>query len=161
MGMRPRSLEVVFMWNNGRSIVLSKICVILFALILLAVGIFAYKIIIPIAYKPFDTIFGTVSPFLLTAYTGLIPAFSLLALLYTLLHRIGKGQVFVPQNVKSLRLISWCCFFGAFLSLASTFYYFMWIFVAVAAAFMGLIVRIVKNVFAKAVELQEDADFTI
>ena len=149
------------MWNNGRSITLSKICVILFALILLAAGIFAHKIILPVAYMPFDTIFGTLSPFLLTAYTGLIPAFALLALLYSLLHRIGKGKVFVHQNVKSLRLISWCCFFGAFLSLASIVYYFMWIFVAVAAAFMGLIVRIVKNVFAKAVELQDDADFTI
>jgi hypothetical protein len=33
--------------------------------------------------------------------------------------------------------------------------------VAVAAAFMGLIVRVGKNVFSKAVSLQDDADFTI
>ena len=149
------------MWNNGRSIVLSKICVVIFALALLAGGIFAHRIITPIAYTPLDTAFGEVSPFLLTVYVGIIPAFALLVLLYILLHRIGKGQVFVPQNVKSLRLISWCCFLGAFLSLASTLYYFTWILVAAAAAFMGLIVRIVKNVFAKAVELQDEADFTI
>ena len=33
--------------------------------------------------------------------------------------------------------------------------------VGVAAAFMGLIVRVVKNVFARAVSLQDDADYTI
>jgi hypothetical protein len=31
----------------------------------------------------------------------------------------------------------------------------------VAAAFVGLIVRVVKNVFARAVTLQDDSDFTI
>ena len=155
------AFEVIFMWNNGRSIILSKICVVIFALALLTGGIFAHRIITPLDYAPLNTALGEVSPFLLTVYVGIIPAVALLVLLYMLLHRIGKGQVFVTQNVKTLRLISWCCFFGAFLSLASTLYYFTWILVAAAAAFMGLIVRIVKNVFAKAVELQEDADFTI
>jgi hypothetical protein len=35
------------------------------------------------------------------------------------------------------------------------------VFVAIAAAFMGLIVRVVKNVLAKAVELQTEVDYTI
>lgn len=50
---------------------------------------------------------------------------------------------------------------GAAISLVSLFYYFPWVFVAVAAAFMGLIVRVVKNMVAKAVELQEEVDYTV
>ena len=52
-------------------------------------------------------------------------------------------------------------FCGAIISLISTFYYFPWIFIAVAAAFMGLIVRVVKNVVAQAVELKNESELTI
>jgi len=40
-------------------------------------------------------------------------------------------------------------------------YWIPWFAVGIAAAFMGLIVRVIKNVVAKAVSLQDDADFTI
>jgi heme exporter protein D len=36
-----------------------------------------------------------------------------------------------------------------------------WFFLAVAAAFMGLIVRVVKNVVAQAVELKDEADYIV
>ena len=38
---------------------------------------------------------------------------------------------------------------------------FSLVFLAVAAAFMGLIVRVVKNVVAQAVELKDEADYTV
>jgi len=99
--------------------------------------------------------------FLSTIYAGSFPAAAILVCLYVLLHRIKAGRVFVKENTALLRYISWCCFVGSIICIASTFYYTPWIAVGIAAAFMGLIVRVVKNVIAKAVSLQEDAEFTI
>jgi len=47
------------------------------------------------------------------------------------------------------------------IGLASSYYWIPWFAVGAAAAFMGLIVRVIKNVVAKAVSLQDDADYTI
>ncbi len=99
--------------------------------------------------------------FLTTVYVGCVPAALLLISLFCLLRRIERGDVFITKNVESLRHISWYCIAGAVISAVSVIYYFPWIMVAVAAAFMGLIVRVVKNVVARAVSLQDDANFTI
>jgi len=99
--------------------------------------------------------------FLITIYVGSIPAAALLALLYALLRQIGSGRVFINKNVGYLRHISWCCFAGAVLSIASAFYYVPWFAPGIAAAFMGLIIRVVKNVVAEAVALQDESDLTI
>jgi len=81
--------------------------------------------------------------------------------LFCLLRRISAQQVFLQENVVYLRNISWSCLVGAGVSTVSTLYYFPWILVAVSAAFMGLIVRVVKNVVAQAVELQDEIDATV
>jgi len=99
--------------------------------------------------------------FLITIYVGSIPAAALLVLLYRLLQRIGNGQVFVRENAACLRYISWCCFIGAAISLVSAVYYVPWIALGIAAAFMGLVIRVIKNVFAEAIALQDDSDLTI
>lgn len=146
------------MWTISKSIFLSRICVIIFMVALLAVAVFAPWL----ASRMFD-FSSEAGPtyFLLTVYAGSVPAAFLLISLFCILSRIEKGKVFIKRNVSSLRHISWCCFAGAVVCAASSFYYISWIMVAVAAAFMGLIVRVVKNVFSQAVSLQDDADFTI
>ncbi|SHH75374.1 Protein of unknown function [Sporobacter termitidis DSM 10068] len=147
------------MWNDSKSIVLSRISVIAFMVLLVLAVIFAPWIVsmtFSYAVKP-----GWDKWFLVTIYTGCIPAAALLLSLYRLLRRIERGEVFIQKNVESLRHISWFCFAGAVISAVSALYYISWIMVAVAAAFVALIVRVVKNVFARAVSLQDDADFTI
>jgi hypothetical protein len=99
--------------------------------------------------------------FLLTIYAGAIPAGALLIIFNIFLSRIGNGIVFARENIRSLRQISWCCFIGAVICILSALYYLPWLAIGVAAAFMGLIVRVVKNVFSKAVSLQDDAELTI
>jgi len=99
--------------------------------------------------------------FLVTLYVGSAPAAILLAYLYALMHQIGSGRVFINENVSYLRYISWCCFAGAVICIASAFYYVPWFALGIAAAFMGLIIRVVKNVIAKAVALQDESDLTI
>ncbi|MCL2125895.1 MAG: DUF2975 domain-containing protein [Oscillospiraceae bacterium] len=146
------------MWNDKKSILLSKICVILFmaALVFCAAtapgSYWLWLRIIPPQYRAY---------FLATIYTGCVPAALLLIMLYALLHRISEGEIFVERNTDCLRRISWCCFAGAAVSFASSLYWFSWFAIGVAAAFMGLIVRVIKNVVAKAVLLKDDADYTI
>ena len=146
------------MWNDRKSLILSKVCVVLFMVMLVICAVLApggFGIVfrsVPDSRKPL---------FLLTVYLGCIPAAALLGLLYSILHRLGTGQVFVGINARCLRYISWCCFAGAIISLVSSFYWIAWLAVSVAAAFMGLIVRVVKNILAKAISLQDEADYTI
>ena len=149
------------MWNDSRSLVLSKVCVILFMALLLVCAIFAPRLVSWLMWISAMARAGGRELFLSTIYTGCVPAAILLIMLYRLLQRINSGEVFVRKNIAYLRYISWCCFIGAVICIASTYYYLPWLAVGVAAAFMGLIVRVVKNVFAKAVSLQDDANFTI
>ncbi len=148
------------MWNNNKSILLSRLCVIAFIVLLTAVAVLAPFLVERLIANRIYLV-GAKTFFLLTIYTGCVPAAVLLASLFLLLHRIKEGRVLVTKNVESLRHISWCCFLGALICLASALYYIPWLAVAVAAAFMGLIVRVIKNVFDRAVSLQNDADFTI
>lgn len=143
------------MWNQKRSILLSKCCVILFAAGMAGVAVKARFLVF---FLGLNTEPGH---FLITVYTGCVPASILLWNLFFLLHRIERDEVFVPRNVESLRRISWSCIAGGLICFVSGFYYIPWFVVALAAAFMGLIVRIVKNMVAQAVELKSDSDFTI
>lgn len=149
------------MWNDEKSLTLSKLCILLFMALLLCTVVFAPWLIRWFLSFSQAELQGTQSYFLATIYVGSVPAAYLLISLLRLLRRIQLEQVFITENVERLRRISWSCFAGAVISLVSAFYYFPWIFLAVAAAFMGLIVRVVKNVVAQAVLLKEEVDHTI
>ncbi len=149
------------MWNDKNSLNLSKLCLLIFML-----GLIGTIVTAPWLTRWFlgfsrAELLGAAPFFLTTIYVGAIPAGILLYNLFGLLRRIEKEQVFITDNVEYLRRISWSCFIGAGIGVVSAFYYFPWIFVSIAAAFMGLIVRVVKNVLAKAVELQNEVDYTI
>ena len=147
------------MWDDKKSIILSKLSVVIFMALLVAAAVYAPWLVRQTFI--YTDMIGWEMYFLITVYTGCVPAALLLISLFRLLQRIGRGEVFIQKNVNGLRRISWYCFAGAVISAVSVLYYFPWAMVAVAAAFMGLIVRVVKNVFARAVSLQDDADFTI
>jgi len=149
------------MWNDSKSLVLSKVCVVLFMALLLACAVLAPRLVDSLLSMSVQARMAGNTPFLVTIYTGCVPAAALLAYLYILLHRIDTGRVFVKENAACLRHISWCCFAGTAICLVSSLYYVPWFAIAVAAAFMGLIVRVVKNIIAKAISLQDDADLTI
>lgn len=149
------------MWNGEKSIALSKWCILLFMCVLLAVVVSAPWLTHWFVHFSQAGLEGKESFFKATIYVGFIPAAWLLYSLLLLLRRIEDGQVFIAENVERLRRISWCCFFGAGIAFVSVFYYYPWFFVLVAAAFMGLIVRVVKNVVAQAVALKDESDYTI
>ena len=149
------------MWNDSKSIMLSKICVGIFMALLLLCAVLAprmikyYILAFSVSYSTGEALFLT------TIYIGCVIAALLLVLLYMLLHRISLGKVFVKENTACLRYISWCCFLGAAVCLASSLYYIPWLAVSVAAAFMGVILRVLKNIFEKAVSLQDDSELVI
>lgn len=153
------------MWSDNKSLVLSKIFVGLFMALLVGSIIFLpsiYGRYLYIATAALSTEFQVqVIFFRITVYAGAMPAGAILLLLHNLLNRIGKAELFTKKNVDCLRHISWCCFIGALICLVSALYWLPWGAVGVAAAFMGLIVRVLKNVVSKAVSLQDDADLTV
>lgn len=149
------------MWNGKKSISLSKLCVLVFAVMLICTALSAPWLVRWLMDFSRADLAGKEAFFLATIYSGSVPAAVLLFSLYRLLHHIELEQVFITSNVEYLRRISWSCFAGAIICFASIPYYFPWTFVAVAAAFMGLIVRVVKNVIAQAVELKDESELTI
>ena len=78
-----------------------------------------------------------------------------------LLRNILANQVFVIDNVRFIRRIRWCCAGVSLVCLASGVLYQPLVFLAVIMAFLALIVSVVKNVIAAAVELREENDLTI
>lgn len=83
--------------------------------------------------------------------------------LFALLMNIRAERVFVARNVTYLRVLSWCCFLvGAEYLLFSFRYQFLSLFfIAFAALFVGMILRVIKNVFDQAIALREENDYTI
>lgn len=149
------------MWNGKKSINLSKFCVLIFAVMLIGTDLSAPWLVRWLMDFSRVDLAGKEVFFISTIYSGSVPAAVLLFCLYRLLHHIGVERVFITTNVEYLRRISWSCFVGAIICFASIPYYFPWIFVAVAAAFMGLIVRVIKNIIEQAVELKNESEFTI
>ena len=100
-------------------------------------------------------------PLLVTLYCAAVPAVIALVNLDLLLRNIRRGEPFIKQNVKYLRILSYCCFAAAVI-----FIYFACLrpfafLIVFAAAFFGLILRVVKNCFEQAAAMREENDLTI
>lgn len=85
----------------------------------------------------------------------------LLVCLDRLLAEISREEVFTAGNIALLRRCSWCCMAVAVICLVFTWAFFPFLLVAAAAAFIGLILRVVKNVFQQALAIKEENDYTI
>lgn len=148
-------------WNKDKSLWLSKICIKLFTVTMIVIALFAPKIFSALIQLRLAYLGGTLPYFLISTYTACVPATIALAGLWRLLDNIEKGDVFIDNNVQILRMLSWRCIFAGVICLVSSLYYLPFIIIAAAAGFVGLLLRIVKNVFARAVEIKQDNDFTI
>jgi len=149
------------MWNDSKSLVLSKVCVVLFMVLMVVCAVLAPRLVARLMVMSSIADSAGMVLFLCTIYSGCIPAAGLLVSLHLLLRRISNGDVFVRENTACLRYMSWCCYAGALICLISAIYYLPWATIGIAAAFMGLVMRVIKNVFAKAISLQDDAELTI
>lgn len=72
-----------------------------------------------------------------------------------------RDQVFVLANVRYVRRIRWCCAGVSLICVPAACFYQPLIFMVVIMAFLALVVSLVKNILAAAVELREENDLTI
>ena len=153
------------MWTDLRSLRLSVILVrILFVLI--PVLVFCVPVMVhwyDVEYQGgVGLLTGSVYwPLSICLYLAAVCGEVCLYHLGRLLHNLSKGIVFTAKNVQHLRVISWCCLLAAIPFAGFGFWRFLSFIVALAAAFFGIILRVLKNVFDKAVALQEESDYTI
>jgi len=149
-------------WNVQKISLLWLGFICVFALLLLAIDIFCVPLVWALYHIApiLDRGFGP-EPLILSVYLCSVPAWVALSCLFRLLQRIRKGIVFCAENIRSMRITAWCCMAVALLCAGAAFFHPLLLVVAAAAALMGLIVRIVKNVFQQALEMKDELDFTV
>ena len=78
-----------------------------------------------------------------------------------LLRSIGQKAVFIPENVRRLRRIAWCCAVVAILCLGATFFALPLVIFAAIMGFLCLAVNVMGCVMDAAVAIREENDLTI
>jgi len=103
-------------------------------------------------------------PFYLVVPAGYVALFCL----DRILTNIKKDVVFDERNIKLLNIITLCCLFAAVVGLVSYVIIAVIyksietvILLALGEGFMALVVRVVRNVFKKAIEIKEENDLTV
>lgn len=100
-------------------------------------------------------------PLLVTFYICATIGFVILFVLDRLIRNIGNDKVFTDENVKLIRILSYCCFAISVVTLLFARLRILVFVITFAAAFIGLILRVIKNCFSEAIRLREENDFTI
>lgn len=78
-----------------------------------------------------------------------------------LISNILRDEVFISGNVSFIRRIRWCCVWVSAICVPVACFYLPMIFMVVIMAFLALVVSVVKNVLAAAVEIRQENDLTI
>lgn len=154
------------MWNKDYSITMTSYCTKIFLIILL-LATFTGPFLIEtfISSREWQNIYPVSthlkSTLLISMYACILPAFSILFALNNIISCIQRDQIFTKNNVKKLRLISWNCIIIGIICFIAAFFYLPFIIVSIAAAFIALIVRVIKNTFEQARALKIENDYTI
>lgn len=148
------------MWNHIKSARLSLWCtrvLMVCLVVLIPTAPFVLGWYIELTNKT-----ASLYPVLLTLfYVCLLPAFWALFCLDRLLQNIRKDQIFISFNVTLLRMLSWCCLAVVLITCAAGFWYLPVLLITVASGFMGLILRVLKNVMEAATLLKQENELTI
>lgn len=155
------------MWNRQKSATLS-LAVCFFFTALLTAGLFLGPWAIKMWFQLYrgwedgsDGLRQLVKTFNCCFYPSAPLGFVTLYSLIKLLLNIRNGEIFIISNVRYLRRISWCCFTVAIITTVGGVFYLPFFCIAIAAAFIGLLLRVVKNVMENAVELKAENELTI
>ena len=151
-------------WSHKNSMRLSRVMVILFGVALVLLDLFAQDVTIFLSGRLLGQTgigLGEGLVFMVTLYVCSLSGYVLLYSLYRLLGNLEGGQVFIPKNIAYLRRSSWCCVMVAVVCVVGIPTYPSFAIVTVAAGFMALIIRIIKNVFEQAILMKDELDFTV
>ena len=145
--------------NKYNSIIFTKIFLLVSQVFLVFLGIGLYPLLMF-----YTKILGMESYFILfliSFYLCIGFGFYILITLDRLIKNIEREEIFIIENVSYLRYISWASFIIAIICFISAFYYVEWILGFVVGVFMGAILRVIKNVFEKAILIKEENDYTV
>lgn len=147
--------------NDAGSILLSRILVWVFGALILVLDWAVWPISRWLMLFIVDMQFRDTVLLIICLYVCNVPGVVLLWCMDKLLRNLRQGKVFDGDNVGLLKNISICCFVVSIISLSlCSRIYFLGI-VALMTAFMGLIVRIIKNVFSSAIAMRSELDLTV
>lgn len=147
-------------WDKDKSISLSQFCVCAFGLLLAGIDIFGWRLtafFIQLRNMHWQQGLVIYIAVMVSSVFGWIVLWKL----WRLLASIKAGQVFTAENISRIRAVSWCCAAVALVCLLAGICYLPFFICAMAAAFMALIVRIVKNAFQQALLMKDELAFTV
>ena len=147
-----------------QSIIISRVIVYFFTLLLIVLDITGWWIGMRLegaAILRHRMSFDDCLCFIICLYTCSFPAYYVLYSLHRLLVNIASGKVFIPENVQYLRRSSWCLFIAAAICLVGVIWLRVLLTIVASAGFVGLIVRVVKNIFEQAIAMKEELDLTV
>lgn len=155
------------MFDKYKSFKLTQIIVRVCYVVLGAVAV-ALPFLLTNGFFHFE-ILTQIKNYILAPFYCVVPAgYVALVCLDKLLINIKSEKVFIEQNIKLLNLISWACFYAGCVGLITfiaillkDFMFETMLVLASGEYFMWLVVRVVKHVFEKAIELKEENDLTI
>jgi len=81
--------------------------------------------------------------------------------LHLLLRNVRREEIFTASSVLLLRALSWCCIAECVLFAVLALYLWLGLLISFACAFMGIMLRVVKNVIEEAMDIKNENDFTI
>lgn len=133
--------------------------------IVMLTGLVCLVFVMPFVFKPLLLLFNKpldhYTLILALLYFALIPALAACASLLFLLRRIMNEEIFTLKSVSLLRLISWCCFAEIPIFGALGCFFITSLLLAGGCGFLGMILRVVKNVIGNATEIKEENDLTV
>lgn len=150
-----------FIKNRG-GLLLAEICLAILVLGLLTMDVFAYWVVkwfLGVSHGLGGLRDGLCLIFSL--YGCSIPAWVAVVNLWKLLRAIGRGEIFSEHTVRYLHNTAVCCFIVCVILLLSALYYLPMLLPALVACFIGAIVCIVASCFRKALQMQDELDFTV
>ncbi len=94
-------------------------------------------------------------------YTSSVAGLILIYNLYKVLINIENNQVFTKSNVHHLNHVSLACGYVSVITMFTGVFFTSVFFISIASGFVSLIVRIVMQIFVKAIAMKNEIELTI
>lgn len=144
-------------WDKDKSITLTQICLAIFAACNLALDVGMYWAV-KATGEDRAAFFALL---MISGYVISALAWAVLWRLWRFMGNIKRGVIFTKENYLHCFHISWCMVGAAVTCLLCGIFYYPFIVLFVAAGFVAIMMRVIKNVFQQAVEMKSELDLTI
>ena len=146
------------MYTSVTSAKVTRAITVVFCVLLLVLMLFGPKLLSLYFGYLVDALTKKV---LLAFYLCCPAAWAALGSILRLMTNIIHEKIFTPQTVFSMRLLSWCCAYVALVCLVFGFFWAPLLVFALGAAFLTLILRVLKSVMQRACEIKAENELTI